>query len=68
MKNKYSEPNAGAQRRLFNERLHISKILKHKNLDSKSEIFLAEYLFLYFLVFVYYTIEYNESEKNEHPK
>ena len=41
MKNKYSEPNTGAQRRLFNERFQISKILKYKNLDSKSEFFVS---------------------------
>ena len=41
MKNKYSEPNTGAQRQLFNERFQISKILKYKNLDSKSEFFVS---------------------------
>ena len=41
MKNKYSEPNAGPQRLLFNERIQISKILKYKNLDSKSEFFVS---------------------------
>ena len=41
MKNKYSESNTGAQRRLFNERFQISKILKYKNLDSKSEFFVS---------------------------
>ena len=41
MKNKDSEPNAGPQRLLFNERFQISKILKYKNLDSKSEFFVS---------------------------
>ena len=41
IKNKYSEPNAGPQRLLFNERFQISKILKYKNLDSKSEFFVS---------------------------
>ena len=41
MKNKCSEPNAGAQCRLFNERFQISKILPYKNTDSKSEFFVS---------------------------
>ena len=41
MKNKYSEPNAGPQRLLFNERFQISKILPYKNTDSKSEFFVS---------------------------
>ena len=36
-----AEPNTGAQRRLFNERFQISKILPYKNTDSKSEFFVS---------------------------